>query len=139
MDRLGKPFELLVTHVTKHYGLVKIVGQTDLKAGQLTQLIVVDWVKLYQGIEAFMLINTSITQGYILCISIIISHQINFQIQKDVILRLFIPFLLQFYSFPFICLFPLIIFFTLWSQHPPPPHSIMHNIYPCPPTSWEIF
>ena len=36
MDRLGKPFELLVTHVTKHYGLVKIFGQTDLKAGQLT-------------------------------------------------------------------------------------------------------
>jgi len=37
MDRLGKPFELLVTHVTKHYGLVKIFGQTDLKAGDVVE------------------------------------------------------------------------------------------------------
>ena len=36
MDRgLGKPLELLVTHVTKHHGLVKIFGQTDLKAGHV--------------------------------------------------------------------------------------------------------
>ena len=28
-----KPFELLVTHVVKFYGLVKVFGQTDLDTG----------------------------------------------------------------------------------------------------------
>ena len=58
MDRLGKPFELLVTHVTKHYGLVKIFGQTDLKAGHHS--IIAGWVKLYQRI-----VNVSPTGAYI--------------------------------------------------------------------------
>ena len=33
----AKPFDILVTHVEKEHGLVKIFGQVDLKTSQVSQ------------------------------------------------------------------------------------------------------
>ena len=49
MDGIGSRFDILVTHVEKFHGLVKLFGQIDLERGQLFKRKSYLWINFREG------------------------------------------------------------------------------------------